>query len=46
LGVADAAEHLKILEAFESGDPRRARAAMVTHLRNVASEILDIVGGR
>jgi DNA-binding GntR family transcriptional regulator len=44
--AADAAEHLEILDAFESGDPRRARAAMVTHLRNVASEILDIVGGR
>ncbi len=43
---ADAAEHLAILDAFEAGDIRRARAAMVTHLRNVASEILDIVSGR
>ena len=42
----DAAEHLAILEAFEKGDARRARAAMVTHLRNVAAETLDIVSGR
>ncbi|UDL93662.1 GntR family transcriptional regulator [Lichenihabitans sp. PAMC28606] len=44
--AADAAEHLDILKAFESGDARRARAAMVTHLRNVAAEILDVVSGR
>ncbi|PTW62583.1 GntR family transcriptional regulator [Breoghania corrubedonensis] len=43
---ADATEHLAILEAFEKGDARRARAAMVTHLRNVAAETLDIVSGR
>lgn len=43
---ADAAEHLAILDAYAAGDARRARAAMVTHLRNVAAEILDIVGGR
>lgn len=44
--AADAAEHIAILDAFAKGDGRRARAAMVTHLRNVASEILDIVSGR
>ncbi|KEA03676.1 transcriptional regulator [Agrobacterium sp. 13-626] len=44
--AADAAEHVAILDAFAKGDGRRARAAMVTHLRNVASEILDIVSGR
>jgi DNA-binding GntR family transcriptional regulator len=44
--AADAAEHLAILDAFEKGDARRTRAAMVTHLRNVAAEILDIVSGR
>ena len=44
--AADAAEHVAILDAFETGDARRARAAMATHLRNVASEILDIVSGR
>ncbi len=43
---ADAAEHLAILDAYTAGDAIRARAAMVTHLRNVAAEILDIVGGR
>ena len=43
---ADAAEHIAILDAFEKGDARRARAAMVTHLRNVAAEILDVVSGR
>ena len=43
---ADAAEHLAILDAYAAGDAARARAAMSTHLRNVAAEILDIVGGR
>jgi hypothetical protein len=28
------------------GNARRARAAMVTHLRNVAAEMLDVVSGR
>ena len=44
--AADAAEHVALLDAFARGDGRRARAMMVTHLRNVASEILDIVSGR
>ena len=44
--AADAAEHVALLDAFAKGDGRRARALMVTHLRNVASEILDIVSGR
>jgi DNA-binding GntR family transcriptional regulator len=44
--AADAAEHVAILDAFAKGDGRRARAAMVTHLRNVAAEILDVVSGR
>lgn len=43
---ADAAEHIAILDAVEKGDARQARTAMVTHLRNVAAEILDIVTGR
>ena len=43
---ADAAEHLAILDAYAAGDAVRARAAMITHLRNVATEILDIVSGR
>jgi DNA-binding GntR family transcriptional regulator len=43
---ADAAEHVAILDAYAAGDAVRARAAMVTHLRNVAAEILDIVSGR
>lgn len=44
--AADAAEHLAILDAYSAADGRRARIAMVTHLRNVAAEILDIVSGR
>jgi DNA-binding GntR family transcriptional regulator len=44
--AADAAEHVAILDAFAKGDGRRARAAMLHHLRNVAAEILDIVSGR
>ncbi len=43
--AADAAEHVAVLDAFAKGDARRARAAMVTHLRNVAAEILDVVSG-
>lgn len=42
----DAAEHTAILDAFLEGSPRRARAAMVTHLRNVATEMLDVLSGR
>lgn len=42
----DAAEHLAILDAYLEGSPRRARAAMVTHLRNVAAEMLDVMSGR
>ena len=42
----DAAEHVAILDAFVEGNARRARAAMVTHLRNVAAEMLDVVSGR
>lgn len=42
----DAAEHLAILDAFVEGNPRRARAAMVAHLRKVAAEMLDVVSGR
>jgi len=42
----DAAEHLAILDAVLEGSVRRARAAMVTHLRNVAAEMLDVMSGR
>lgn len=44
--ASDAAEHVAILDAFAEGNPRRARAAMLTHLRNVAAEMLDTVSGR
>jgi len=44
--VRDASEHIAILDAFAAGNARRARAAMVTHLRNVAAEMLDVVSGR
>jgi DNA-binding GntR family transcriptional regulator len=43
---SDASEHIAILDAFREGNARRARAAMVTHLRNVAAEMLDVVSGR
>jgi DNA-binding GntR family transcriptional regulator len=42
----DAAEHLAILDACLEGNPRRARTAMATHLRNVAAEMLDVMSGR
>ncbi|MCB8877494.1 GntR family transcriptional regulator [Acidisoma silvae] len=42
----DAAEHMDILDAVAEGNSRRARAAMVTHLRNVAAEMLDVMSGR
>ncbi|MDE2334035.1 MAG: GntR family transcriptional regulator [Rhodospirillales bacterium] len=42
----DAAEHVGILDAFLEGHARRARAAMVSHLRNVAEEMLAVVSGR
>lgn len=42
----DMAEHVAIIDAFIEGSPRRARAAMVTHLRNVAAEMLDVMSGR
>lgn len=42
----DAAEHVAILDAFSEGNPRRARAAMLTHLRNVGAEMLDVMSGR
>ena len=42
----DAAEHIDILDAVAEGNSRRARAAMVTHLRNVAAEMLDVMSGR
>ena len=41
----DAAEHVAILDAFAEGNARRARAAMLTHLRQVAADMLDIVTG-
>jgi DNA-binding GntR family transcriptional regulator len=42
----DAREHMDILHAVGEGNPRRARAAMATHLRNVAAEMLDVMSGR
>lgn len=42
----DASEHIDILDAVAEGNPRRARAAMATHLRNVAAEMLDVMSGR
>lgn len=42
----DMAEHVALLDAVLEGSPRRARAAMVTHLRNVAAEMLDVMSGR
>ena len=44
--ASDASEHIAILDAVAEGNARRARAAIVTHLRNVAAEMLDVVSGR
>jgi DNA-binding GntR family transcriptional regulator len=44
--ASDASEHTAILDAVAEGNARRARAAIVTHLRNVAAEMLDVVSGR
>ena len=44
--ASDASEHIAILDAVAEGNARRARATMVTHLRNVAAEMLDVVSGR
>jgi len=41
----DAAEHVAILDALAEGHPRRASAAMLAHLRNVAEEMLNVVRG-
>ncbi|WP_252347378.1 MULTISPECIES: GntR family transcriptional regulator [unclassified Gluconobacter] len=38
-------EHLAIVDALLAGDREAARAAMVTHLRNVAADCMDILRG-
>jgi len=41
----DGEEHLAILEAFQSGDIKRARRAMVKHIRNLSADTAAILQG-
>lgn len=42
---ASTVEHLAILDALLDGDANAARQAMVTHLRNVAADCMEILRG-
>lgn len=42
---ADAAEHLAILDALEAGDSAAVESATLYHLRNIESDVLEIVSG-
>lgn len=39
----DAAEHLAILDAFEDGDVKRARKAMVKHIQGLVTDTLKVL---
>ncbi len=41
----DGEEHLAIVDAYQSGDPRRARKAIQRHLRNLQTDVLEILSG-
>ncbi len=41
----DAEEHLAIIDAYASGDPKAARKAVQRHLRNLQKDVLDILSG-
>ena len=43
---ADASEHLAILQALERGDPESAQLSVVSHLRNIETDVLHIVSSR
>jgi DNA-binding GntR family transcriptional regulator len=42
----DGAEHLAILAAWRKGDVKGAKKALLTHLRNLQQEALDLLSGR
>ena len=44
--AADGAEHLAILTAWRAGDVKAAKKALLTHLRNLQQEALDVLSGR
>jgi DNA-binding GntR family transcriptional regulator len=44
--AADGAEHLAILSAWRAGDVKGAKKALVTHLRSLQQEALDVLSGR
>jgi len=41
----DGKEHLAIIDAYQSANPRRARKAILDHLRNLQSDVLQILSG-
>ena len=44
--AADGAEHLAILSAWRRGDVKGAKKALLTHLRSLQQEALDVLSGR
>ena len=42
---ADGQEHLAIIDAYQAGNPRRARKAVLDHLRNLQKDVLQILSG-
>jgi DNA-binding GntR family transcriptional regulator len=44
--AADGAEHLAILAAWRAGDVKGAKKALLTHLRTLRQEALDVLSGR
>ncbi len=41
----DGEEHLALVDAYQSGDPRQARKASQRHLRNLQRDVLEILSG-
>ena len=44
--AADGAEHLAILAAWRAGDVKGAKKALLTHLRSLQQDVLDVLSGR
>jgi DNA-binding GntR family transcriptional regulator len=44
--AADGTEHQAILSAWRAGDVKGAKKALVTHLRSLQQEALDVLSGR
>jgi DNA-binding GntR family transcriptional regulator len=44
--AADGAEHLAILTAWRAGNVKGAKRALLTHLRSLQQETLDVLSGR